>query len=176
MGKKVPQIVELSKKTGVDEGHIVLGGIVVSSLLILIFMGGVILSVVATVVYPAYKSIKALESAGEDDDKIWLTYWCVFGVFSLVDEFGGIILSLIPFYYYIKIGLFLWMMHPATHGATTIYKTVLRPLLIKHRSRIDQFIAEVKGGAMSAAKEAAAQGMKELSKPENLMKAAQLSN
>ena len=130
LGKKVPQIVQLSQKTGVEEGYIVLGGLVVSALLILIFMGGVILSVVFTVVYPGYKSIKALETKDtDDDDKIWLTYWCVFGVFSLVDEFGGFILSLIPFYYYIKLTLFIWMMHPSTLGSTVIYKNVLSPLL-----------------------------------------------
>mmetsp|Transcript_11518 Transcript_11518/g.8424 ORF Transcript_11518/g.8424 Transcript_11518/m.8424 type:complete len:110 (+) Transcript_11518:136-465(+) len=108
-----------------------LGIIVISSLLILIFMGGKILTVVFTVVYPGYKSIKALETKDtEDDDKAWLTYWCVFGIFSLVDEFGSVLLSLIPFYYYIKLGLFVWMMSPQTNGATVIYKSALRPILL----------------------------------------------
>mmetsp|Transcript_8181 Transcript_8181/g.7599 ORF Transcript_8181/g.7599 Transcript_8181/m.7599 type:complete len:134 (-) Transcript_8181:203-604(-) len=132
-----------------------LGGIVVSSLLILIFMGGVILTVIFTVVYPGYKSIKALETKdSDDDDKIWLTYWCVFGVFSLVDEFGGVLLSLIPFYYYIKLALFIWMMNPTTQGSNVIYKSVLRPLLLQHKDRIQKFINEVKGEAMNFAKEA----------------------
>lgn len=114
--------------------------------MILIFMGGTILTVVLTVVYPAYKSIKALETKDNDeDDKVWLTYWCVFGIFTLVDEFGGIILSLIPFYHYIKLAFFVWMMHPATHGATTVYKVILKPLLEAHRPRIEKFIEEVRG-------------------------------
>ena len=109
-------------------------------------MGGTILSVVFTVVYPAYKSIKALETKDdEDDDKVWLTYWCVFGIFSLVDEFGGIILSLIPFYYYIRLIFFIWLMHPSTQGATVVYKSVLKPLLEKNKDKIEKFIDEVKG-------------------------------
>lgn len=124
-------------------------------------MGGTILTVVLSVVYPAYKSIKALQTEDtEDDDKIWLTYWCVFGIFTLLDEFLGFLLSMIPFYYYIKLGFFVWMMHPSTKGATVIYRMILKPLLEKHKDSIEKFIAEVKGSALDAAKEAASQGMK----------------
>ena len=101
-------------------------------------MGGTILTVIFTVVYPAYKSIKALETKDDDDDdKEWLTYWCVFGISSLVDEFGGIILSLIPFYYYIKLLFFVWMMHPSTKGAIMVYHSVLKPLLSKNKAKIE---------------------------------------
>ncbi len=171
-GKKIPHIVQLRDKTGVEEGFIILGALVLSVLLILIFMGGTILSVILTVVYPAFKSIKALETKGDDDDKIWLTYWCVFGIFSLVDEFGGIILSLIPFYYYIRLVFFVWMMHPSTQGATTVYKTVLKPLLSKNKDKIEKLIKDITGGASSAMKEGASFAAKELSKPEHLITAA----
>jgi receptor expression-enhancing protein 5/6 len=176
IGNKSPHLVELAKKTGLDTGYILLGGLVLTALITLITMGGTILTVVLTVAYPAYKSIKALESAGDDDDKIWLTYWCVFGVFSLLDEFGGIILHLIPFYFYIKLGFFVWMMHPTTKGSTVVYNNVLKPLLDKNRDKIEKFIAEVKGGAMSVAKEGANAAMSELQKPENLMKGMNLAN
>lgn len=176
IGNKVPQLVELSKKSGLETGYILLGGIVLASLITLITMGGTILTVVLTVAYPAYRSIKALESKGDDDDKIWLTYWCVFGIFSLLDEFGGIILSLIPFYFYIKLAFFIWMMHPSTQGSTIVYNSVLKPLLEKNKDKIEKFIAEVKGGAMSVAKEGANAAMSELSKPENMMKGMQAMN
>ena len=57
MGKTVPQIQKLAQKTGLKEGQIIAIAVVVSSLIILFTMGGVILSVVFTVVYPGYKSI-----------------------------------------------------------------------------------------------------------------------
>ena len=129
-GNKIPQIKELSKKIGIESGYIILGVLALSGLLVLIFMGGTILTVVLTVLYPAYKSIKALETKDdEDDDKEWLTYWCVFGVFTLIDEFGYIILNLIPFYFYIKLIFFVWLMNPKTKGSLLIYNKVLSPLL-----------------------------------------------
>ena len=79
----------------------------------MVFLGGTILTVMITVLYPGIKSIKALETkeTGEDD-KAWLTYWTVFGISTLLDEFGGFILSIIPFYYYVKLAFFVWLMLP----------------------------------------------------------------
>ena len=134
--EKVPQIVDFSKKAGVEAGVLLAGICLISSLLILIFFGGTILTVVATVVYPSIQSIKAIESKGEDDDKEWLTYWTIFGLFSLMDEFGGFILAFIPFYSYIRFGLFVFLMAPQTKGALTIYKFVVGPILKTHKDNI----------------------------------------
>ena len=42
-------------------------------------------------VYPAYCSIKALESTVKNDDTQWLTYWVVFAAFSVVEYFADFI-------------------------------------------------------------------------------------
>ena len=39
--------------------------------------------------YPAYCSIKALETTTKDDDTQWLTYWVVLAFFNHVDYFAG---------------------------------------------------------------------------------------
>ncbi|PSN41000.1 hypothetical protein C0J52_16056 [Blattella germanica] len=52
--------------------------------------------------YPAYCSIKALESPNKDDDTKWLTYWVVFAFFSIVEYFSNILLSWFPFYWLFK--------------------------------------------------------------------------
>ena len=39
--------------------------------------------------YPAYCSIKALETLNKQDDKKWLTYWVVFAFFSVLEFFAG---------------------------------------------------------------------------------------
>lgn len=112
-GQRIPPIVKLSEATKVEPGYILGGALTLASLIIFFLFGGAILSAVLTVVYPAFKSIKALETKDDDeDDKAWLTYWVVFGVFTLLDEFAFFILNLIPFYWYIRLGFFVWLMAP----------------------------------------------------------------
>lgn len=49
------------------------------------------------------RRIKAIESATKDDDTKWLTYWVVYGVFSVAEFFADIFLSWFPFYYIGKV-------------------------------------------------------------------------
>ena len=94
-------------------------------LFIVFGVGASILTNVIGVAYPAFMSFVALESEGADDDKMWLTYWVVFGIFTIVDQFAGIILALIPFYYVIKVAFLIWMFHPASTGAITLYNSFI---------------------------------------------------
>lgn len=88
----MPQIKDLAKKAGVESG-VILGGVAaVTGLITLILFGATILTLFITVLYPSVKSIQALESVGKDDDKEWLTYWIIFGIFTLLDDFCGYIL------------------------------------------------------------------------------------
>jgi receptor expression-enhancing protein 5/6 len=108
-------MVAIANKVNLEPGQVIAIGIVVWALFIVLTMGATILTLTISVLYPAFKSVQALETKDtDDDDKIWLTYWCVFGGFTLLDEFLGFILNMIPFYFYIKVGFFLWLMLPQT--------------------------------------------------------------
>lgn len=48
-------------------------------------------------------SIKAIESNVKEDDTQWLTYWVVYGLFSVLEAFSDIFLSWFPFYYVSKV-------------------------------------------------------------------------
>lgn len=72
-------------------------------------------------------SFHALESDGKDDDKQWLTYWVVFGLFTIADQCAGFILRFIPFYYVLKFACLIWLFHPKSRGATTVYNEFIRP-------------------------------------------------
>ena len=85
-------------------------------------------------------SFLALESDGAADDKQWLTYWVCFGAFNIVDQFAGIILQFIPFYYFLKLGFLVFLMHPATMGATTVYENVLKQYVEMYDSQIKEGI------------------------------------
>ena len=53
--------------------------------------------------YPAYCSVKALESSKKDDDTQWLVYWVVFAMFSVLEFFSDILVGWVPFYWFVKV-------------------------------------------------------------------------
>lgn len=82
-------------------------------------------------------SFYAMDSEEGEADKQWLTYWIVFGLFSIVDQCAGFILGLIPFYYVLKMALLVWLFHPGMQGATAVYYTFVQPLWKEHEARIE---------------------------------------
>lgn len=94
-------------------------------------------------IYPAYCSIKALESRSKDDDTQWLMYWVVFAVFSVVEFFSDIIMGWVPFYWLGKCGFLLWCMSPLD-GSSTIYNKIILPFFKKNESEFDKIVGEGK--------------------------------
>ena len=91
-------------------------------------VGQAIITNIIGVAYPVFMSFHALESKDSDeDDKQWLTYWVVFGLFSVTDQFAGFILHFIPFYYVLKVATLIWLFHPAFQGATYVYRELIHP-------------------------------------------------
>ena len=116
-------------------------------------IGNTYITCLLGVAYPVFMSFLALESAGADDDKQWLTYWVVFGLFNIVDQFAGFILTFIPFYFFLKLIFLVWLFHPASLGATTVYNHYILPNMKqyeKHIVKIETGIADV--GAQAKAK------------------------
>ncbi|XP_025779609.1 receptor expression-enhancing protein 5 [Puma concolor] len=98
--------------------------------------------------YPAYVSIKAIESPNKEDDTQWLTYWVVYGVFSIAEFFSDLFLSWVPFYYMLKCGFLLWCMAPSpSNGAELLYKRVIHPFFLKHESQVDTMVNDLKDKA-----------------------------
>ena len=83
------------------------------------------------VLYPLLKSVECLESDNESNDRLWLTYWVCFACFLIFDALAGRFLlgKIVPFYYFIKIGFLVFLFHPQTLGAKTVYANLLHPLL-----------------------------------------------
>lgn len=68
-------------------------------------------------------SIKAIESSVKEDDTQWLTYWVVYGLFSIVEAFSDIFLFWFPFYYASKVGQFI-MLYFIFYTNTFMYNDV----------------------------------------------------
>ena len=124
----IPALVNLSAQADLNPGAIlgVIGGVFL--IILLLIQGWAILITSMTVLYPALHSIRAIESEDEDDDKVWLTYWMVFGVFNVIETFFGFIFWFIPYWGWIRPGFFVWLLLPNFNGAKVIYDSVLRPL------------------------------------------------
>lgn len=163
---RVPQIKDLATKAGVEPGVILGGGLLAALLVTFCVFGATILTLAITVLYPAAKSIQALESKTDTDDKEWLTYWIIFGLCSLIDSCCSCLLSFIPYYYWVKLGFFVFLFAPQTRGAQILYNNVVKDLLTKYKSNIDGLISDVKGSVTEVAQEAKNKAYEEINKPE----------
>ena len=142
----------LAKKNNIESGVILGAFLLVLSLITLIFFGTTLLTLGITVLYPAVQSVKAIESSGKEDDKIWLTYWIIFGSFTLIDDFFGWALAIIPYFFWIKLAFFLYLLAPQTRGALIVYHNAVQPFLNKYRQDIEKLTEDISGAAKEAAK------------------------
>ena len=174
-GDKVPQIKDLAQKAGVDSGVILAAGGLVASLITLAIFGATILTLVITVLYPAAKSIQALETDSTDDDKEWLTYWIIFGIFTLLDDFLGFVMNLIPYYFWVRLAFFVFLFAPQTKGSMIIYDKAVKPLLDLYKDDIEGLINEIKGSAGDAIKLAKEEALNKARDPKVFQQAANLA-
>ena len=117
----------IASVTGYPKGTVLKGSLVFLVLFVIFGVGQAIITNLIGVAYPVFMSFHALESHGADDDKQWLTYWVVFGLFSLTDQCAGFILHFIPFYYVLKVATLIWLFHPAFLGASYVYREFIQP-------------------------------------------------
>jgi receptor expression-enhancing protein 5/6 len=133
----------LEDNTGVQRLYIAygLGGIIV--LWLAFGFGAQLLANTVGFLYPAYCSIKALESSVKNDDTQWLTYWVVFAAFSVVEYFADFIAGWVPFYWLSKCLFLVWCMAPIeANGANVIYSKVILPFFMEHQGNIDGALAK----------------------------------
>lgn len=109
-----------------------------------------LLSSVATFLFPVFASYKALNTADPALLKPWLMYWVVLACTLLAESWVGWILVWFPFYSWIRAAFLLWLILPQTQGARQVYEIYLHPFLRKNENAIDDFISSAHERAKSA--------------------------
>lgn len=81
--------------------------------------------VVGGMLYPAYRSYKAVRTKDVREYVKWMMYWIVFALYCAVETVTDVFISFwCPFYYEIKILFVLYLLTPYTKGASVIYRKV----------------------------------------------------
>lgn len=102
--------------------------------------------------WPAYQSIKAIETSHTNsDDTKWLMYWVCYAFFGLLEFFGDHLLFWVPFYTLTKCIFLCWLMVPGENGGThLVYYRLIKPFFLKHESKVDKYIREGKDAIKTA--------------------------
>ena len=86
---------------------------------------------------------------------MWLTYWMVFGFFIALETYIGFLLECIPYWHYVRLSFFCWLLVPYFNGADILYEHVLRRALKDHKHQIQDLINATKKAASEAGNEMA---------------------
>jgi len=128
----------LEKKTGQPKAYFFFAAVSVISSIVYGFGGMKLGSDLLAFAYPAYMSLKAIDTADTADDIQWLTYWVVFAIFSIVENVMAFLTESIPFYYLLKVCLFAWLCHPKFMGAGLVYKQLIKPFVMPYFVAFEQ--------------------------------------
>ncbi|KAI1883167.1 hypothetical protein AGOR_G00242430 [Albula goreensis] len=152
---------KIEASTGIPKKLIATGAFAVIGVYLIFGYGASLLCNLIGFVYPAYISIKAIESSNKDDDTKWLTYWVVYGIFNLAEFFSDIFLFWFPFYYAAKCLFLLWCMAPVSwNGSQVVYKHVVRPFFLKHQAAMDTVVSDLTSKAKNAAESVTQEAVK----------------
>ncbi|CAL4069928.1 unnamed protein product, partial [Meganyctiphanes norvegica] len=148
-----PVFTQIETKTKVKREALAGGSLALLALYLIFGAAAELICNIIGFIYPAYCSVKAIETTRKSDDTQWLTYWVVFAVLSIIElPFEDFILHYFPIYWLTKTVFLMWCYLPSSNnGADFVYKVVIRPLFKQHETEIDHVVDEVTDSVIDAA-------------------------
>ncbi|XP_051182454.1 uncharacterized protein [Lolium perenne] len=115
-------------------------------------MGGFlsrILLLVFGYAYPAYECYKTVELNKPEIEQLifWCQYWILVALMTVLERFGDLTISWLPFYSEAKLLFFIYLWYPRTKGTTYIYGTFFKPYISQHENEIDRNLLELRARA-----------------------------
>lgn len=129
--RQIPICKMAYEKTKVPVTYLILVVFVIFVIGFYIFSGMKAITTMVGVIYPTYCTLKAIKSEDKEDDTLWLCYWVIYGILSLIESITDVLFFWVPFYQFIKIILYLFLFSPTFQGAKTLYDKFLSPVVDK---------------------------------------------
>jgi len=151
-----PIFTKIEAKTQVKREAVAGGSLAILALYLIFGAAAELICSIIGFVYPAYCSIKAIETSTKSDDTQWLTYWVVYSILSIIElPFEAIILHYFPIYWLAKTAFLMWCYLPSrNNGADFVYNKIIHPLFKQHETQIDNVFEEVTDKATDVFEEA----------------------
>lgn len=112
---KYPVMLKLERKVGVPKARLVAGSALVLVGYGLLHLAAAMVISLIIFAYPAFMTMKALESGMKSEHTLWLAYWVTAAGIQLFEAFSmGALSHVVPFYSVIKIILHMWLYLPVT--------------------------------------------------------------
>lgn len=112
-----------------------------------------------SVLFPIFASYKAIRTSDPAQLTPWLMYWTTLSLFLAGETLLHPILSWVPIYAWIRLGVHLYLVLPGKQGSVYLYQSYIHPFLEEHEREIDQFISEGHDKARSAGLQYLKQGI-----------------
>ena len=107
-------------------------------------------STVAGFGYPTFATYKLIESKADSAAvKGCMTYWAVFGVFTLAEGLIDTLLSWVPLYSIARVGFQAWLFTHNFAGAVVVYNAAVVPLFSKADVVVQQIGKELVQGSVT---------------------------
>ena len=83
-----------------------------------------------------------------------LSYWVIFGAFTVLEALGDLLLAVFPLYYSCKVLFLLYLQAPQLRGAEFVYNAFLRPLFQRHAPAIEARVGQLRDAGATIARAA----------------------